>query len=348
MEKLRISVVTVVRDDLEGLRKTRKSLETQNYENWLHIIVDGDSTDGTKEYLELLPSYNTMYVSEPDTGIYNAMNKGWKLADRESFIIYMNARDVFASDDSLRNANLALEDGNSLWGCTTHEEINPDGSGWVCKLVSPPSPENQLYAFGYRSHQGVVMKQELIAKIGGFDETYQIAADWELIVNAIRLQSPAVWNYPLGRFELGGMSSGRLLEAHMELRQIRRLQLTRTPYMRLLDDVWCAIYLEVFGYSNYITSIRRYFKLILKFRTSLIAWNSKLKRKIRELPIGLRSPIFLRYPESKNIQRRRRTRGKVNSLINIWQRDHFLFYLLNKLNIKGYDSHINYQNREKL
>jgi glycosyltransferase involved in cell wall biosynthesis len=248
--------VTVVRNDLAGLQKSRSSLEEQSYKNWIHIIVDGASTDGTLQYIKSLPSKNTVYISEPDTGIYNAMNKAWRLATGESFVFFLNARDVFAGADALTAASQALESTpSSKWGCTTHEEIREDGSGWVCKLVSPPSVSNQLYAFGYRSHQAVVMQADFISLLGGFDENYRIAADWDLIVKALLVAAPAVWSKPIARFELGGMSSDNLLEAHMELRAIRTRVLKLSWSKRVADDLWCAIYLRLFGFKNYFTPI---------------------------------------------------------------------------------------------
>jgi hypothetical protein len=151
-------------------------------------------------------------------------------------------------------ATLALKsDEKAEWGCTTHEEINPDGTGWVCKLVSPPSIRNQLYAFGYRSHQGVVMKVKLISRLGGFSESYRIASDWEMIARAIKDSNPTVWAFPLGRFELGGTSSQDLLLAHLELRAIRSKLLVRHVGDKILDDLWCAIYLRMFGFRNYLS-----------------------------------------------------------------------------------------------
>jgi putative colanic acid biosynthesis glycosyltransferase len=94
------SIVTVVRNDLPGLKRTRASLNKQKYKNWTHIIVDGGSTDGTLEYLNALPKKNTSFISEQDEGIYDAMNKGWKMADPDSFVYFLNARDLFADLNS--------------------------------------------------------------------------------------------------------------------------------------------------------------------------------------------------------------------------------------------------------
>ena len=250
--------MTVVKNDLVGLKKTRQSLENQQYQYWKHIIIDGGSDRETLDYLSSLPQKNTMYLSGTDAGIYDAMNKAWKLAHPKSFIFYLNACDTFANPRSLSEASLALGNNpDSNWGCTTHEEIQIDGEEWVCKLVSNPSITNQLYAFGYRSHQAVVMRQDFIAILGGFNEEYKIAADWDLIVRAITLEKPTVWVTPLGKFELGGFSSKNLLSAHLELKTLRKKYIVNGLKNKILDDLWCAIYLDLFGYKNYFTPFLR-------------------------------------------------------------------------------------------
>ena len=248
------SIVTVVKDDLIGLKKTRQSLDIQKHHNWIHIIVDGASGTETQKYLESLPKCNTIFISEPDSGIYDAMNKAWKIAVPKSYVLFLNARDVFTDPDSLSNASKALKaHPQSSWGCTTHEEVYPDGKGWVCKLVSPPGIANQLYAFGYRSHQAVVMKAEFISQLGGFDLSYKIASDWDLIVRALLTERPIVWLNPLVCFERGGFSENKILAAHLELKSLRRIYLSHSYTQKFFESIWMALYLRNFGYSNYLS-----------------------------------------------------------------------------------------------
>ncbi len=253
---IKFSVITVVKNDLEGLKKTRESLENQKFKNWMHIIIDGSSTDGILTFLKTLPKSNSIFISESDSGIYNAMNKGWKIAEADSYVYFLNARDTFATSESLTHAESSLNaDPKKYWGCTTHEEILENGEGWVCKLVSPPSITNQLYAFGYRSHQAVVMKASFIRLLGGFNEKYKLASDWDLIVRALLIESPTIWEYPLGRFELGGISSRRLLEAHWELNLLREIYVLDSIKKKFFNQVWCAIYLRNLGFRNYLSPI---------------------------------------------------------------------------------------------
>ncbi len=308
---IHFTVVTVVKNDLVGLMRSRESLESQRYKKWTHVIVDGGSTDKTLSYLKKLPKENTIYISEPDNGIYDAMNKGWRLAEDNSFVFFLNARDVMADPKSLTNARISLNaDMDSNWGCTTHEEINEDGTGWVCKLISPPSVTNQLYAFGYRSHQAVVMRKAMIEKLGGFNENFKIAADWDLIVRAINFENPTLWKQPLARFELGGMSSGRILEAHLELKKLRRDYLKPSFTTRIVDDLWCAIYLHIFNFRNYWTPLlhiafprhritkRRHRKTRrINFYLDLLGVRIHFSRKPRKTPPKKRRKIKINRPK---------------------------------------------------
>jgi len=330
------SVVTVVRNDLIGLKKTRESLEKQKYKNWIHIVIDGASGQATQKYLNTLNKKNTIYVSEIDYGIYDAMNKAWKIANPKSFVLYLNARDVFADTNSLTEANKALKSNPRInWGCTTHEEIQENGEGWVCKLVSPPRITNQLYAFGYRSHQAVVMKAKFIAQLGGFNEHYKIAADWDLIARAINLSKPKIWIHSLGRFELGGESSNRILEAHLELKMIRRKYLIRSLKYQILDDLWCAIYLRYFGYKNYFLPIQYFVRL--KFRRK----KRKLNYKLIQNNFGkfhLKLGIFSIY-----ITTIIKINHSINNLyvirrLNESNNKNFIFWLHNKLHIEPYSA----------
>ena len=256
MSEVHFGIVTVVKNDLVGLRRTRASLENQNYSNWTHVVIDGFSSDGTRDYLDKLSSENTLSISEPDSGIYQAMNKSLGLLPINSYVIFLNARDVLVDNWALDKSAEALAASDyPLWGCTTHEEISDSGLDWVCKLVSTPSIPNQLYAFGYRSHQAVVMKVSFIESLGGFDEKYRYASDWDLIAKALLNSLPCTWNYPLARFELGGFSSQNLLSAHLELREIRKTHLVRNFRQLFFDELWCSVYLFQFGYTNLLTPI---------------------------------------------------------------------------------------------
>ena len=102
-----ITIVTVVLNDRNGIERTLTSVVSQTFENRQHIVVDGQSTDGTVEFLREHRSKFDALLSEPDCGIYDAMNKGLRLAAGD-WLVFMNAGDAFASVDSLALATVAI------------------------------------------------------------------------------------------------------------------------------------------------------------------------------------------------------------------------------------------------
>ena len=106
---MKISVITVTYNCIGSIEKTIQSVLNQSYENIEYIICDGDSHDGTNSVIKKYSSKIAKYVSEPDSGIYNAMNKALDLATDDA-VIFLNSGDVFASDDSIYNAVRQFDD----------------------------------------------------------------------------------------------------------------------------------------------------------------------------------------------------------------------------------------------
>jgi glycosyltransferase involved in cell wall biosynthesis len=103
MQLPRVSVITVVMNDAAGLSKTISSVAAQEYGNVQYVVVDGGSSDGGLDVIERHNSVIDAWVSEPDEGIYHAMNKGLALTDGE-WLVFMNAGDEFSSADALSSA----------------------------------------------------------------------------------------------------------------------------------------------------------------------------------------------------------------------------------------------------
>ena len=117
MNRPKISVVTVCFNAVETIESTIKSVIQQTYDNIEYIIIDGASTDGT---LDIINNYNDRIaccLSEPDKGIYDAMNKGIKMATGE-WINFMNSGDMFYKNSVLSEVALKLKDGDIIYGDT--------------------------------------------------------------------------------------------------------------------------------------------------------------------------------------------------------------------------------------
>lgn len=102
MDNISITIITVVYNDKEGLERTVNSVLSQTYKSLEYIIVDGGSTDGTLDVIRKYEDKINKWISEPDHGIYDAMNKGIRMASGK-WLNFMNAGDVFANDDIIRS-----------------------------------------------------------------------------------------------------------------------------------------------------------------------------------------------------------------------------------------------------
>jgi len=172
----RITIITINYNNRDGLEKTIKSVVAQDYPNLEYIVIDGGSTDGSKEVIERYADKIDFWVSEPDKGIYNAMNKGVSHASGE-YVNFMNSGDCFYCNKSVSSIASYSED--YLYGTAVSEKGEILG-----KLQG-----NLSFNYMFRSalcHQSSFLKTNIIREYG-FDEKYKIAADWKLSLQALVL-----------------------------------------------------------------------------------------------------------------------------------------------------------------
>ena len=172
------SVITINYNNREGLRNTIKSVVDQTYNDFEYIVIDGGSTDGSKELLEENSSSVTYWVSEKDNGIYHAMNKGVARASG-TYCIFMNSGDSFCSKEVLEKvAALGLND-DILVGDVIS---NIDGK------VIPTRPFRELSLYHLYSvsipHQASFISTELLKKYP-YDESLRITSDWKFFLQTI-------------------------------------------------------------------------------------------------------------------------------------------------------------------
>lgn len=112
---LKLSVITITYNDVEGFRRTVESVESQTWRGFEWIVIDGGSSDGTKVYLESLNPQPDYWVSEPDRGVYDAMNKGIAQAKGE-YLLFMNGGDSFCNERVLEEVFNGFPDGDIVYG----------------------------------------------------------------------------------------------------------------------------------------------------------------------------------------------------------------------------------------
>ena len=201
---LKVSVITVEMNLIQNNRAEMfkecvASVRAQDYPAIEHIVIDGASTDGT---IALLNELKCTYYSEPDTGIYNAMNKGIARATGD-VIAFLNSDDYYADSTAISSVVAAFEKTNADVVIGDRIALMPNK-----KLCSGRSKmENLLYAMSV-CHQSTFCKLDLIKSVGGFEETYKIAGDFHLIHKLLLSGYHFVFlNKVLSVFRLGGLSS---------------------------------------------------------------------------------------------------------------------------------------------
>lgn len=200
-----LSIVTVNLNDRAGLARTLESVGRQTFTDRELVVVDGGSTDGSADVVREHGSLVTDFVSEPDRGIFDAQNKGTRRA-RGAYCLYLNAGDLFASEDALARffaAGPPVED--ILYGDVVIEEV--DGRRRV-----ELSPERLTWAFFMRTtlpHQSTVFKRDLFDRVGAYDTTLRIAGDYEFFLRSVVVHGASSRHVPvpLAVYVMGGRST---------------------------------------------------------------------------------------------------------------------------------------------
>lgn len=180
---MRISVITVCYNCAATLADALQSVAGQSWPDVEHIVIDGASTDGTKAVIERYRAGLAAVVSEPDAGIYDAMNKGLRLATGE-LVGFLNADDVLALADTLAQvaqAALAEPQADAVYGDLKY--IAKDRPEQVFRhWRSEPFKPSSL-RFGWMPpHPTLYVRKPVLDALGGFDTSFRIAADYDLIL----------------------------------------------------------------------------------------------------------------------------------------------------------------------
>lgn len=176
---LSLSIITINLNNSPGLHKTIESVIRQSFRNFEFIIIDGGSSDGSTDIIEEFSDKINYWVSEPDNGIYNAMNKGIKKAGGE-YCLFLNSGDILTGPDILGKCFAHSYNEDILYGNAIFDE---KGKHEINRM-----PVNVSFYDFYKSsiaHSCTFIKRELFSKIGFYNEDYKISSDWEFFLKAI-------------------------------------------------------------------------------------------------------------------------------------------------------------------
>ena len=203
------SIIVVTRDNADGLGRTLQSVRQLDYDHKETIVIDGASKDNTMEVLEENKDIVTHFVSEKDTGIYNAMNKGIGCVTGD-YVVFMNAGDCFAGSSVLSKVNGS--DGDIILGGESY--------GGKERMVKSHMTLYDILSMGI-NHQAVYYRREILQRYG-FDESYRLIADLKSVVEPLAKDRITVSCIPeiLAICEGGGLSQQRWRDIRKENQRI--------------------------------------------------------------------------------------------------------------------------------
>ena len=190
--KHKLSIITVNLNNVAGLRKTINSIINQTFKDFEYIIVDGGSDDGSVKLIKEYSDKIHHWVSEPDAGIYHAMNKGIEQANGE-YCLFINSGDIFIKTTIL-NEMLSFANGEDiLYGNGFFEARNNE----MDKLECPDKLTLGFFILYCLLHPSTLIKRSLFDKYGLYNESNKIVSDWEFFIKTTILNNVKTKFIPL-------------------------------------------------------------------------------------------------------------------------------------------------------
>jgi glycosyltransferase involved in cell wall biosynthesis len=206
MYKPKLSVITIVYNNVRDIERTILSVVNQTYLNIEFIVVDGASTDGTLALIKRYKTHIGKLISEPDAGIYDAMNKGLRMATGD-YVLFMNSGDEFYANNTVAHVFAKGDDADIYYGET--EMINDEGKSLGQRRHKAPR-QLTLKSFKYGmsvSHQAIYIRRSLT---GDYNRKYELSSDIDWILSAIEKAKKIVnVNEYVAKYLVGGMSKKR-------------------------------------------------------------------------------------------------------------------------------------------
>ncbi len=225
---IKISIITSVYNRKNEIQDSIKSFASQTYKNNEYIVVDANSTDGTKEILLKNKKLFSKFISENDSGVYDGLNKGFKLA-KGDVVGLLHSDDLYANHNVLKKVSQIFSDSDVdiVYGDLVYvAKDNPKKV--IRKWTAGRFNLDKLKSGWMPPHPTFFIRRRLLSKIGFLDTRYKIAADYDFMLRALTQENVNVVYLPevLIKMRVGGMSNRSLknilLKSYEDYQIIRR------------------------------------------------------------------------------------------------------------------------------
>jgi glycosyltransferase involved in cell wall biosynthesis len=214
---VKISIITVVYNGEKFLEETIKSVVAQEYNNYEYIIVDGKSTDGTLDIIKKYENNISKWISEPDNGLYHAMNKSLGLASGE-YLLFLNAGDKLDNPNVLSNIFEKKPEADIIYSDTMVIDQEGKQQGLLSKLTHNNAPKNLCWKSMQQGmvvcHQSFMVKKDIATP---FDLSYSLSSDIDWVIKCLKKSQSNYYSETIiSNFMSGGLSKKHLKKAMKE------------------------------------------------------------------------------------------------------------------------------------
>lgn len=180
---MKVSIITINYNNAEGLEKTIRSIVSQDHSDFEHIVIDGNSSDQSVDIIKKYETHLTYWISEPDSGIYNAMNKGIKQAKGE-YVLFINSGDIINRQANIQRMIDHIS-GEDIIYFNLEIADQPNNNSYIKKY--PNFLDFKYFAEDTLPHTASFIKKELLVEYGYYSEQMKIASDWAFFMDAVCL-----------------------------------------------------------------------------------------------------------------------------------------------------------------
>lgn len=232
-----LSIITINYNNAAGLEKTIRSIISQSYKNMEYIVIDGNSSDGSKDIINQYAGSITYHVSEPDTGVYNAMNKGIKKATGQ-YLLFINSGDELLNAQSIELVAADIHTHDIVYG-----DLQLQLSATQTRIKTyPDSLVFSYFMLDSLPHPASFIQRSLFDKLGYYNESLKIVSDWGFFLTAIFKHQVSYKHIPkvFSVFHLDGISSATANNNLIANEKRQILQTAFPMYANLYDELWEA------------------------------------------------------------------------------------------------------------
>ncbi|SHF70122.1 glycosyltransferase [Dysgonomonas macrotermitis] len=267
---MKLSIITINYNNSEGLEKTIQSIVNQDFFDYEYIVIDGGSTDGS---VDVIKKYSRIdyWLSEPDSGVYNAMNKGIKKAQGE-YLLFINSGDMLYNNQVLSNVFAKNIDNDLLYGDL--HRIFPDGHSDIVQMPDFVGCDQMMEST--LTHPTTFIKRSLFDKYGLYREDLKIVSDWAFFFKIIVFSNVSRSHLPItiATFDMEGMST-----TNTNLVQAERQKVIGESFSYELYNIYYTHGAYKQFYNHKIFRIARSIKHSLKNALSKKYWFDLIHKK---------------------------------------------------------------------